>query len=425
MSSLGVWRNSIFGITPRGVTVIVAWGMFVAFSNAARAQTYSILHTFSGLDGANPDAKLTLDGAGNMYGTTWYGGAEYLGTVVRLQYKNSAWLATPIYSFQGVPDGAGPRSKVIVGPDGSLYGTTGGGGDSGCNFGGGCGIIYSLRPPPRAPASVIVPWTETVLYRFTGGSDGKYPTGDLVFDQAGNLYGTTQFGGAYNGGTVFKLTHSNGSWTESVLYSFRGAGDGEQPYYGVIVDRAGNLYGTAAPDGTSQGGTVFEVSPSGSGWTETTLYSFTGGSDGAYPGSALIFDQAGNLYGTTFRDGSGGGGTVYELTPTNGNWTFNVLYSYAGYYEPNGALLLDSAGNFYGTTLVGGPDQLGSVYKLSPSNGGWTYTDLHDFLGACPYPSEDGCIPEGVVMDGAGNLYGMTYEGGENSVGVVFELTPN
>ncbi|MGC2111632.1 MAG: choice-of-anchor tandem repeat GloVer-containing protein [Candidatus Korobacteraceae bacterium] len=391
---------------------------------ALRAQTYSILHTFAGPEGANPTGKLTLDGAGNMYGTTSYGGADYLGTVVRLQHKNSGWLVTPIYTFQGGSDGGGPGAPVVVGPDGSLYGTTRGGGDPGCYDTYPCGVVFHLRPPARAPASVIVPWTESVLYQFTGHGDGVYPSGDLAFDQAGNLYGTTQLGGVYNGGSIYKLTRSNGGWTESVLYSFRGTGDGEQPYRGVIADSAGNLYGTAAPDGTSHG-TVFELSPSGSGWIETTLYSFSGGSDGGSPSSGLVFDQTGNLYGTTLYGGTGNEGTLYKLTPSNGGWTFSVVYSYATYCEPSGTLVLDGAGNFYGTTFVGGPDQLGSVYKLSPSSGGWTYTDLHDFLGACPYPSEDGCLPEGVVMDAAGNLFGMTYEGGETGDGVVFELTPN
>ena len=181
-------------------------------------------------------------------------------------------------------------------------------------------MVYSLSPPATGCKTALCPWTETILYQFTGGSDGSNPGGNLTFDRAGNLYGTTPYGGAFGQGTVFKLTPSNGGWTESVLHSFTGGSDGEQPNGGVILDEAGNLYGTTWEGGGSGCwgpgcGTVFQLTPSGSGWKENILYSFQYGTDGGYPIGGLIFDPSGNLYGTTTSGGSGGGGTVFELSP--------------------------------------------------------------------------------------------------------------
>jgi uncharacterized repeat protein (TIGR03803 family) len=372
--------------------------------------TFNVLHSFTGgADGGTPTAGLTMDKAGNLYGVT---GLYAAGTVFKLTYKGSGWVFTPLYSFQGGNDGANPEARVTVGPDGNLYGTTAGGGGSGW------GTVFKLQPSPTACKTALCPWTETVLYRFSGGSDGGYPLAELVFDHAGNLYGTATYGGdqnCYDGcGVVYKLTPSGGGWTESVLYSFTGGTDGSNPEAGLIFDPAGNLYGTASGGGSNGNGTVYQLTPSGSGWTEKTIYSFTGGSDGGTPQASPVLDPAGNLYGTSTA-------AVYELSPSGGGWTFSVLYNLTG---PTGALFLDASGNLYGGDPKGGYYKGGSIFKLAPSNGSWTPTLLYQFTGY-----GDGDDPIGVVRDAKGNLYGTTggggtYYGGVHGNGVVWEITP-
>ncbi len=276
-------------------------------------------------------------------------------------------------------------------------------------------------------------WTETPLYEFSGSGDGFGPTGDLVFDQAGNIYGATSSGGSSNRGTVYELTFSGGTWTENVLYSFAGGQDGQIPIGGVIFDQAGNLYGTTQNGGgfgcyTNTGcGTIFQLVPSDSGWTENQLYSFQGGSDGGFPESGVILDSSGNLYGTTSiygdpgcNSGYGCGG-AYKLSSSGGNWSLNTLYTFAaGYDGPFAPLTMDAAGNLYGTTEGDGAYAFGNVFKLSPTQNGWTYTDLYDFTGG-----SDGANPESnIAFDAQGNLYGTTFLGGVNNNGVVFEITP-
>lgn len=249
----------------------------------------------------------------------------------------------------------------------------------------------------------------------------------LTFDAAGNMYGTTQFGGVGNG-TVFRLMHGDGGWHESVIYNFSARPDGNVPESGVAVDPAGNIYGTTSLGGTANLGTVFELSPSGSGYTEKVIYNFQNGSDGSQPWGELVLDAAGNLYGTATSGGDGNGGTVFELTPSGGNWNFNLIHSFPGTggFGPMAGLTMDSAGNLYGTSL-GGPSGQGFIYKLTRTGGGgWTFTDLHDFTGA------DGSNPAGVVTLGSdGTLYGTTKNGGAfNSgqcgagCGVIWQITP-
>jgi uncharacterized repeat protein (TIGR03803 family) len=375
----------------------------------AQAQTYTILHTFTGQgDGSTPIAGLTIDRAGNLYGTTSGLIDEENGTVFKLTRAGSGWILSTLYTFQGDPDGATPQAQVVFGPDGSLYGTT--------TYGGlGDGTVFNLRPPATACHAVQCPWTETVLYRFTGGSDGAHPQyGDLAFDADGNIYGTTS-NSDNRCGVVFKLSRSGGGWTESVLYSFGGA-SGCNPYSGVIFDSAGNLYGTTLS-------TVYELSPSGSGWTETTLHTFEGQDDGTEAYGGLIFDQQGNLYGTTFNDGQDNAGTVYELQPSGGNWTETVLR----YVEPGptDTPTLDGAGNLYATLGGDGPS-FGEVFRLTRGSNGWTYRDLFDFSGG---QFTDGFTPfGGAVLDTSGNLYGTTSQGGDENCGegcgVVWEITP-
>lgn len=279
-----------------------------------------------------------------------------------------------------------------------------------------------MQPSPVACKTALCPWTETVLHRFSGGSDGGAPGfGDLIFDQAGNIYGTTSAGGAYGYGTIFKLTPSGGSWTETVLYSFTGGSDGSQPFAGLIFDNVGNLYGTTFVGGTFGYGTVFQLTPSGSGWTETVLYSFHGESDGSEPVGGLIFDRSGNLYGTTSTWDAGKGGTVFKLTPSDGTWVFALLYSFTGQGGPLASLTMDATGNLYGTTY--GVGFFGNVFKLTRSGNGWTYTSLHDFTGYY-----DGANPWGnVILDASGNIFGTSsfgYGGYPDCCGVAFEITP-
>jgi uncharacterized repeat protein (TIGR03803 family) len=389
---------------------------------AAHASTFNVIYNFSGgSGGANPYAGLTVDGTGALYGTTLSGGAGY-GIVFRLAKTGSNWIFTTLYTFAGGNDGASPRSRVIIGPDGNLYGTTFAGGGTGCGVRG-CGTVFQVRKNCPGP---VCHWTETVLYRFTGGSDGGEPTGDLLFDRAGKLYGTTEIGGNPHScntlgcGTVYTLTHSGGTWTETVLYQFQGVTDGAFPNGGVIFDTSGNLYGTTCCGGSHNAGTVFKLTSSGSGWTESLLYTFQGLTDGNEPVTGLVFDSQGNLYGSTIFGGSGRGGTVFELTPSGEGWTFDVMYDAQGLDGPNGTLTMDSGGNLYGTTFEDGLHGLGAAFKLAHSGGRWVYSSFHDFTGG-----SDGELPlSSLVFDSSGNLYGTGSLGGANGDGVVVEITP-
>ena len=406
-----------------------------ALALPAQAQTFAVLHNFTGGgDGANPYAGVTADRAGNLYGTAAAGGHLGYGDVFKLTHSGSGWTLNPIYSFQG-GDGAGPLARVIVGPDGALYGTTSTGGQ-----GGGSGTVFRLTPPATACKTVLCSWTETVLHSFEGGhNDGAYPGyGDVAFDSAGNLYGTTIYGGpgsdgcndSDNCGTVYEVAHQNGDWNESVIWYFaQGIILGFWPYNGVILDSAGNVYG-----GVTWVGDVYELTPGqgGSGWSATILYNFANQGTGG-PEGGLIFDHAGNLYSTTSIGGSGGGGSLFELSPSGGVWTLTTLYSfnYSGSNEmpgPSSTLTMDASGALYGNTYAEGAYGYGSIFKLTPSQGSWTYTSLHDFTGG-----SDGGYPWGqVILDANGNVYGTTTVGGSTvgscyqnlGCGVVFEITP-
>lgn len=423
-----VWRRSLRK-APFAVALVCA--LVIVALPSAQAQTYNVIHSFSGLqDGLYPVNGVTVDGSGNVYGTTNIGGSgtscyEGCGAAFKLARRGSNWLLTPLYDFMGGSDGGNSDVRLIIGPDGSLYGTTSQGGGTGCG-GVGCGTVFKLSPPAHACGRALCPWSETVLYRFNGGNDGDSPRGaDLIFDHAGNLYGTTLFGGGggcQDGcGTVYKLAHSGDSWTESIIHTFGQSGDGREPWAGVIFDQAGSLYGTTTGGGAYGQGTVYQLTPSGSGWTGQVLYSFHGASDGGLPYGGLILDPAANLYGTTCCAGSGGGGTVFELTRSQ-DWAFSVLASFTG-DGSNGSLVMDAAGNLYGTTYEGGGFGFGSVFKLTPSGGGWTYTALHNFC-ANGWPCGDGAFPpSGLALDTAGNFYGTTSDGGAYGGGVVFEIT--
>jgi uncharacterized repeat protein (TIGR03803 family) len=406
----------IFETFRKHVTALLLALAMIAFP-AAHAQTYSVLHTFTGgSDGGQPYAGLTMDAAGNSYGATFSGGNGY-GVVFKLTREGSGWIQTTLYEFRGGEDGMQADGGVTIGPDGALYGTTFQGGGYGC-FGIGCGIVYRLTPPATFCRSISCPWTETVLHRFgLADGDGALPVyGSPVFDRAGNLYGTTKSGGTLGEGTVYELTHSSGGWTENVLWSF-GGDSGEQPVNSLIFDGTGNLYGTAAAGGVYTGGTVFELSPSGSGWAETNLFSFNNYSTGSSPVGGLAWDAQGSLYGTTQFGGRYDYGTAFQLAPSVGGWTYTQLATFLCCGGPTSTPSLDSAGNVYVSVGLTGDE--GAIVELTHSDGAWTSTTLHSFHRS------DGSDPiGGVVFDARGNVYGTTFAGGTNGQGVIFEITP-
>jgi uncharacterized repeat protein (TIGR03803 family) len=384
------------------------------------------LYSFAGGgDPKFPYAGLVFDKAGNLYGTTELGGSNNQGTVFKMTpTSNGGWTETVLYNFTGGTDGGQPYASLVLDAAGNLYGTTNFGGSANCNLG--CGTVFKLTPGSGG-------WNETVLYTFSGGSDGREPYARLRFDAAGNLYGTTLLGGSISSvcstgcGTVFKLTHGSSGWTESVLYAFQGTTDGASPYDGLAFDAAGNLYGTTNAGGASGDGVIFKLTPGSSGWTESVLHRFKGGNDGKNPYGDLILDGAGNLYGTAYQGGSGGYGVVFELQPNSkGGWTEKVLRAFintpAG--NPVAGLVMDAAGNLYGTTMLGATQSAcgggcGSLFKLSPvSGGGWSYKAVHNFG-----TGTDGYHPTGdLILDSAGNIYGTTQAGGVQGSGMVFEV---
>jgi uncharacterized repeat protein (TIGR03803 family) len=441
-----LWNRLLF-TSRRAATATMAIGMVlvltVGIAESASHPTYSVVYNFTGgTDGATPYAGLTIDAAGNIYGTTLYGGSasgEGYGVVFQLKPNRNGFTFNSIYRFTGGADGAAPVAKVILGPNGSLYGTAHAGGKLDCGVPGfdfpGCGVVFKLAPQPNQT------WTQSVLYTFTGAGDGANPWGNVILDQAGNLYGTAEFGGdtscvltSTGCGTVFKLTPSGNSWTQSVLYTFTNGADGSRPYANLTFDASGNLYGTnflgagAGCNGVFQNpgcGTVFKLTPSGSGWTESTVYPFTGGSDGGWSQTGVLVDTAGNLYTATSSFGSGNAGTVVELSPSNGSWAFNLLASFSGARTstqggPRENLVMDQAGNIYGTTTSAGAYGYGSVFKMTRSGNTWIYTSLYDFRG-----DNNGFNPiSNIVFDASGNLYGTTQYGGSAGKGVVWKIKP-
>jgi len=313
---------------------------------------------------------------------------------------------TVLYSFcsagTSCPDGEDASSSLIADGAGNFYGTT--------QFGGvgapyGRGTVFELSPDGNGG------WTETVLYAFTGGADGGEPVSPVMFDSQGNLYGTAQNGGAHNYGVVFKLTPTGKTWTETALYSFAGGSDGENPTAGLIMDSQGNLYGTSDL-------CAFELSPSGGNWTLQVIYELGGGTH-----AALTMDPAGNLFGVNSLS------YAFEISPNgSGGWKpATVIHTFAGApgdgYYPEGTLVLDKAGNLYGTTTNGGTNNFGTVYELSPGSGGvWSEQILHSFGGT----NTNGDEPwAGVVLDAVGNIYGTTpFSLQQGTAGTVFELMP-
>jgi uncharacterized repeat protein (TIGR03803 family) len=353
--------------------------------------------------------RWNISDAGLRFGSTKLAGAIIRGTLILAVLSAlvligarpaQAQTEAVLYNFYYGSDGAYPASSLTFDGAGNLYGTT-------CSYEGqgpGYGTVFELSPNGNGG------WNETVLYSFTGGADGNNPVhSNVIFDSVGNLYGTTQLGGSNGQGVVFELSPVGGSWTETILYNFcsqAGCADGAEPLTGLIMDPAGNLYGTTSS------GAVFELSPSGGGWTEQVIYNVATSFN-----ASLTMDAAGNIFGA-------GDSTVFELSPNgNGGWDPTVIHAFTRYPAegilPEGTPLLDKAGNIYGTTALGGAKNYGIVYKLSPGKKGrWKDQILYSFKSG-----KDGANPwAGIVFDAAGNIYGATHNGDESDGGTVFEL---
>ena len=409
------WSGTCGGVGSCTVTMTQDQSLAATFTG----QQDTVTHNFIGNDGEAPVAPLVSDLAGNLYGTTSAGGTYGVGTVFEISLDgNGGSTETVLCTFGNGSDGRNPYAGLILDNSGNLYGTTAYGGVFGF------GTVFEISPDGNGG------WTETVLYNFGNASDGQYPFAGLIFDNSGNLYGTTGNGGTFGFGTVFELSpNGNGGWAETVLHNFGNSSDGQNPYAGLIFDNSSNLYGTTAYGGIFGGGTTFELSPNGNGgWAETVTYNFGSGSDGDLPHAGLILDASGNLYGTTVYGGMFGRGTAFELSPYgNGGWVEAVLYDFGngpdGQY-PYAGLTFDNSGNLYGTTAAGGLYSGGTVFELAPSN------SMAKNNKCCREKTRyslgsrtDGLNPQaGVIFDNSGNLYGTTANGGTQNLGTVFQI---
>jgi uncharacterized repeat protein (TIGR03803 family) len=376
-------------------------------AHPAQAQTETVLYNFTyGSDGGDPLSGLTSDGTGNFYGTTQRAGLGY-GTVFELSPNGGGgWNETVLYSFTGGADGAYPYADVIFDGGGNLYGTTYSGGASEY------GVVFEV-------SGVGTSWTETVLHNFAGGKDGAYPASGLIMGPAGKLYGTTLYGGGlYGNGAVFELSPSGGGWKEKVILDIGGLA-------GLTMDAAGNIFSIGndsvfelSPNGHGA-------------WKPTVIHTFTGApNDGGDAYGTPVLDQTGNLYGTTMTGGAKNDGTVYKLIrPTKkwqmGKWKEEILHSFGSGkdgFNPLAGIVFDADGNIYSTTRWGGKYVYGTVFELvAPVGKGWYKEKV-----LWSFNFDDGSQPHGsLILDSAGNLYGTTYQGGTGAqAGVVFEVSP-
>jgi uncharacterized repeat protein (TIGR03803 family) len=409
-------RKILTHLGPALAVVVSALLLLAPLAGAQEATLYSFS---GGVDGANPNAVI-LGADGNIYGTAAGGGASNLGVVFELTpVSGGGWTSSVIHDFTGGVDGAAPNA-LIFGADGNLYGTAMNGGNVNCPAG--CGTVFKMT-------LVSGNWQLSVIHTFKGRLDGHYPSG-VTFDATGNLYGTTLYGGTSNAGVVYQLAPTaSGPWTETLLYTFTGGHDGEWPSPRLTLDAAGNVYGTTWGGGISTRfgfGTAFKIAPvSGGGWQYTMIEAFQGSEGrgpGAYPDFGVISDGAGNLYGTT-EGGDGDSGDVFRLKPNplGGLWLYNVPHFFLGGAQgamPN-AVVLDASGNLFGIAMNGGntacQSGCGTIFSLqSEVAGPWPFTLLYSFTG-----DSDGSYPNSLIEDAAGNLYGTASGGGG---GVVFEL---
>lgn len=421
------------------VTLLVT---FLLMPTAWAAGKYKVIHRFAGgADGKSPQEGLIFDSAGNLYGTTMYGGTSGLGTAFQLTPNaEGGWTEKVIHNFTA-SDGHYPEAALIFDQSGNLYGSTRWGGFYEY------GAVFKLTP--NADGS----WSESVIFSPNDPTeyDGARLNASLTLDAAGNLYGTTMYGGGgppYSGGTVFQLrSTADGGWSPSKLYAFQGNPDGRLPIHtGVVFDTSGNLYGATAYGGIAyptDAGTVYKLAPNADGtWTETVLYRFKEGNDGNNPVGNLIFGKDGDLYGVTYRGGGygcndptyydgTGCGIIFQMTAQpDGSWKKTTIHKFTGKDggNPSGNVIFDAAGNLYGTTNHAGdmscglevpPLGCGTVFKLAPTSNGWRLKVLHTFHNR-PSSHPMG----GLVQDTAGNLYGTSSGDDTTTFGSVYEITP-
>jgi uncharacterized repeat protein (TIGR03803 family) len=428
-------RFARFRTLARLAAFVMVLALILGMGAQIAAAQESVLYNFgvTSTDVESPASNLIFDSKGNLYGTSQSGGAHSYGTVFELSPgTGGVWTEKILYSFAGelAGDAGGPIDGLVFDAQGNLYGVTSSGGVYGY------GAVYELSPQTGGV------WTEKVIRSFDfSTTDGSTPAGSLAIDANGNLYGAATAGGAHFGGVIYELSPAaGGAWTESVLYNFGASGDAGSPVAGPIFDKSGNLFGSTYSGGSTNGGAVYELSPgAGGSWTEKVIHTFPVNSttDGWEGNGPLIFDSAGNLYGTT-NAGGHEFGTVFEMTPLSGGtwsekliWSFNPTDANPDGEKPAGNLLFDSKGNLYGITTFsegGAYSGFGLIYKLTPqANGAWTRLILHDFTG--DYTPEDvaldGTAPKaGLVMDASGNFYGTTGAGGIYAYGTFYVLGP-
>jgi uncharacterized repeat protein (TIGR03803 family) len=389
-----------------------------ALALSAWATTEKVLWNFAGgSDGSEPWSNYFIsDAKGNLYAATAAGGTYSAGTVFML---SPAGKGTVLYEFTGTNgDGNGPHGRLAFDANGNIYGTTQGGGTNGT------GTVYRLSPKSGGG------WTEKVIYNFSAtGADGTAPSAGMTIAADGTMYSTTPDGGAFGAGAVFSLKKTSKGWKQTVIQSLNGSSNGGFPYEGLMMDTAGNLYGAAPTGGASGQGVIYRLSHTKKGWVDTVLYSFTGqNGDGAgLYWIDLISDKSGNIYGATSFGGTNGTGTVWELvySETKKTYSESILYEFGASgsgdgNDPYGGLAMDIKGNLYGTTLYGGPSNIGTSFKLTKQGKTWKETILHSFVGA-----NDGNEPTGnPYIDAKGRLYGMTQTGGKSNLGIVYRITP-
>ena len=388
-------------------------------AGAAATPRERVIYSFSN-DCFNPIAPLIADEDGNLYGTAFNGGPNMAGCVFELSpHPDGTWSEKALHTFN-VADGYQPVAALIFDKSGNLYGTAASGG----TYGG--GVVFKLSPSRDGE------WTETALYNFGKGGNAANLASELVFDKHGNLYGTTEFGGSGNGGTVYKLSPSPAGWIQTILHVFPANNpyscsttDGCNPRGSIVFDSKGRMYGTTEGGGAYGFGAVYELAPAKDGsYQERLLHSFSG-ADGSQPLSTLTMDSSGNLYGTTFDGGDltacpNGCGTVFKLTKHgDGKWTESVLYALTASdgNHAGGSVVFDRAGNLYAAAAGGSTGIDGSVFRLTPGDDGAFV--LHRF----PWPSTgDGAAPyAGLTLRGR-ELFGTTLIGGAYNSGTVFTV---
>jgi uncharacterized repeat protein (TIGR03803 family) len=406
-------------LTSRARHLLIA--LLFALAVTASASTSQVIYSLGGdEDGEYPDTDLIVDSAGNIYGTTVQGGDFAGGTVFQLTPSASGYVHTVLYNFTSGPDGGQPYKGVTLDAQGNLYGTTVIGGSGGTCAGEGCGVVYKLTKNGST-------WTQSVIYNFTGHNDGYEPGSGLTFDKAGNLYGTTPLGGAKGAGVIYELSPSGSSWTFKVIHTFTGGSDGSGGSAGrLLQDSAGNFYGVCTVGGANGAGTAYKLSLVQGVWKFQTLYAFKGTPDAGFPYSALSMDSSGNLYGTTYYSGANNLGSVYQLSKKGATWTETLLYSFKGGTDgasPISNVKVDPNGNLYGTTSEGGAARCscGTIYQLTlPRGGQWTESIVYRFKNT----PDAGFAYNGMTPDGAGHYVGGTVHGGTAGEGAFYQFTP-